>query len=677
MTDEARTDAPTQRFAVAWVVALVAIGLVVGVGTYLINQSLRDQESVSAILDRASSQRGRATDIAVAARTLQLSDTPGQREQAITDLDDQLRQVQQGREELATLIQPGLPEAARALLGRTDQPYRQFIGAAAALLNTADRSTSETQTLLAEDLLAAELRYQNALDAAVDSIRSEAGRTLDVAGAVNRAVALGSLALLVVIALLVFLPATKRIKRRLVATERAAELERERHQARLEQLARADHLTGLANRTVFYERLDHAIQSAQRTGKLVGLMFLDLDNFKGINDRYGHDAGDELLIEAARRLQTVARKTDTIARLGGDEFVILLEGLDSAEGAANVAQKTLDVMRESYEVAGVQLQVTTSIGIALYPDDATDATALIRDADSAMYTAKRAGRNTFEFSTQEMRERNIRRLEKIASLRDAVEDGRLRLVYQPQYSLDSSRMVGVEAFVRWLRQDGSEVPAADFIEEIEETDIMSPLGTHVLREACEQGSAWLAEGVRLRLTVNLSRRQLANPELPDRVREVLDTTGFDPSLLLLEVTESTLSHDLEAATNQLVALTRLGVGITLDDFGTGMSSLQYLRRLPLAALKIHGSFVREITGASTDESVVAAAVTGIARHLNLRAVAEGVERQEQVDYLRRIGCDEAQGYLLSRPLEPATVTRQYLGEPIDLDNLSERRAAVR
>jgi diguanylate cyclase (GGDEF)-like protein len=415
---------------------------------------------------------------------------------------------------------------------------------------------------------------------------------------------------------------------------------------------------------MFRDRLDHAVASASRSGDHVALMFVDLDRFKDINDQLGHDAGDRLLVEIGRRLHAVARRTDTVARIGGDEFTLVLENLDSPDGAATAAQKILEELERPIDISGREVVVTGSIGIAMFPDDARSVDDLLRHADTAMYEAKSGGKNTFQFSTPELRERNLERLRTIGELRRAIEGEDLRLRFQPQVSLETDEVIGVEALVRWVRPDGQESHAADWIGLAEDTDLMVPMGEWVLREACLAAAGWTREGLgRLRVAVNLSERQFRQVDLATVVTGALEASSLDAAQLELEITEHTLVQDIEASQVTLRLLKGIGVRIVIDDFGTGYSSISYLKRLPIDALKIDGEFVRDVAD-GTDDALVSAAITGLARHLGLETVAEGVETEAQLAQLGRLGCNRAQGYLVSSPLEaddiPAFVRRRRI-----------------
>lgn len=413
----------------------------------------------------------------------------------------------------------------------------------------------------------------------------------------------------------------------------------------MERLARRDALTGLGNRVVFRDRLEHALARSERTDQRVAVLFLDLDRFKDINDQYGHETGDQVLREVARRLQALSRRGDTIARPGGDEFTVLLEGLDDPGGAATVAEKILAALEQPIEVGGHAVQVSTSIGVAISPDDGTTAHELIEHADQAMYSAKSAGRRRYQFSTSALRQANEARMQMVRDLRRAIEQEELRLLYQPQINLSDGRVIAVEALVRWVLPDGHEVPAAAFIEVAEETNLMQPLSEWVLARACTEAAAWndpVLGGATI--AVNLSQSQFAREDLAEFVGTTLEHAGLPTDRLEFEITEQALSERPDVAAEQLHTLAAMGVTIAVDDFGTGHSSLANLERFPLGALKIAEQLV-----AATDTQVPEV-IVDLARRFGLATVAEGVETESQFDALARIGCDRAQGFLICPPL---------------------------
>lgn len=431
-------------------------------------------------------------------------------------------------------------------------------------------------------------------------------------------------------------------------------------QERIDFLAHHDALTGLPNRSLLRERLGHALSTRRRGAQALGLLFIDLDRFKTVNDTLGHPAGDELLSEAGRRMSSVLRESDTLARIGGDEFVLLLEAPAGAEDAARVARKLLKVMSAPAEIAGHALVVTASIGISLYPNDGEDPDILIRHADRAMYEAKQQGRNNFQFFAPAMTAGAFERLVMENALRVAVERDELLLHYQPQLDLASGDLRGVEALVRWQHPELGLVPPGRFIVLAEEIGVIADIGSWVLDAVCKQLAAWDAAELRVpRASVNLSVKEIEDERLVARLFQTLKRHGLAASRLELEVTESMLMRDAERSCAVLTQLKTLGAAIAVDDFGTGYSSLAYLKRLPLDRLKIDQSFVRDI-GCDRNEEAIVRAVVALARSLGLETVAEGVEETHQAAFLEREGCHLAQGYLYAPPLS-ASELRDWLG----------------
>jgi diguanylate cyclase (GGDEF)-like protein/PAS domain S-box-containing protein len=433
--------------------------------------------------------------------------------------------------------------------------------------------------------------------------------------------------------------------------------DRKRAEEQIEFHAYHDVLTALPNRKLFTDRLRQALVRAKRSGKPLGVMFIDIDYFKTINDTLGHTAGDDLLLEMARRLRACVREDDTVARIGGDEFTIILAELRQPEDAVNVAQKVLEAVQVPLTIGGMPIVVSASVGISLYPDDGADPEALLRNADSAMYRAKEAGRNTYQLCTDEMKQRAMDRLSIESRLRTAVRDQQLMLAYQPQINLVTGRTIGVEALVRWNDPERGVMQPAAFIPIAEESRLIVPLGEWVLRTACRQTKEWHDRGAGpVRVAVNLSARQFQQQDLVEMVQSALEEVDLSPSSLELEITETTAMQNAEVTVETLRALRELGVGIAIDDFGMGYSSLNYLRRFPITGVKIDRAFVSDVTSNDGDAAIVSA-VIGMARNLRLRVTAEGVETAEQFAFLRSRECDEAQGYYFSRPVCANEMTR--------------------
>ena len=424
-------------------------------------------------------------------------------------------------------------------------------------------------------------------------------------------------------------------------------------------MAHHDTLTGLPNRRLMQDRLNQAILQARRQQKHVALLFLDLDRFKLVNDTLGHETGDYVLRDIAKKLNKVVREGDTVSREGGDEFLIILPDLEKPEFAQLVATKILDELAKPIEVSGHELTVTASIGISHYPNDATDVQQLLKHADSAMYQAKDAGRNTARFFTSDLNFLLSKRLEVESRLRRGIERNEFFLRYQPQVDVLSNRIVGVEALLRWNDPQHGEIFPKDFISIAEELGLIVPLGEWVFRAACQQIKAWDYEGYRdIVLSVNISPRQFVSRKLLPSMKLALMETGIDPTRIDLEITETIAMRNLEQSIEILAELRRMGATISIDDFGVGYSSLGQLRRLPAQTLKIDASFISQIPDDANSCSITEA-IIAMAKRLRLRTVAEGVETQAQLDFLRANGCDAYQGYLFAKPLTAVETTLMF------------------
>jgi len=428
--------------------------------------------------------------------------------------------------------------------------------------------------------------------------------------------------------------------------------ELKRSEAQLQHLAHHDPLTGLPNRLLAQSRLEHALSRGNRNLTRLAVLFVDLDGFKHINDSLGHPTGDRLLTAVAQRLDERVRGVDTLARLGGDEFLLIMENLESPTAAANVARKLLDAMKHPLQIDGRDLFVTASIGISLFPEDGTSWSELIRNADTAMYQAKAAGRDQFCYYTAQMNANALAQLELESSLRQALSQDRFELHYQPKLDLASGRTVGFEALLRMRDGRGQLLPPDDFIPLAERSGLIVPIGAWVLQEACREACRWRDAGHdQLTIAVNVSACQFRAVDFASHVADALSASGLDGAALELELTESVLMDDPERTVERLLALKRTGVRLALDDFGTGYSSLGYLMRFPIDALKIDRSFVdgmdRDVHATDIINSII-----GLARRMRLRVIAEGVETLGQLDRLRSYGCDEIQGYWISRPMLP-------------------------
>ena len=437
-------------------------------------------------------------------------------------------------------------------------------------------------------------------------------------------------------------------------------------QERLSFLANFDSLTGLPNRMLFRDRLEQAMARARRSSEPMALMFLDLDHFKVINDSLGHEVGDELLRRVADLLRGCLRSVDslaraeagetfTVSRLGGDEFTVIAEHLSSAEDAAHIARRILDALESPIHLFEHELHVSASIGISMYPSDDTDQDGLVRHTDMAMYRAKAMGRGTFSFFSEELSAEVAARLLLESQLRRALERHEFVLHYQPKANLETGIVTGVEALIRWNAPGRGLVPPDRFIRVLEDSGLILPVGAWAIRTACAELATWdRADLPPLSLAVNLSARQFRQPYLARFIEDALSETGIDPKRLEIELTESMLMEDNEATNGVLAALAAMGVRVAMDDFGTGHSSLSYLKRFDIDTLKIDRSFVSELPQDPEDKAI-ATAIVAMGHSLHMKVVAEGVETEAQAQCLRELGCDEMQGYLLSRPMPPAAL----------------------
>jgi diguanylate cyclase (GGDEF)-like protein len=434
-------------------------------------------------------------------------------------------------------------------------------------------------------------------------------------------------------------------------------------QGRLNQLAFYDNLTGLPNRTLFLERLTQTIVQASRYQRKAGLLFIDLDNFKRVNDTLGHSLGDMLLKAVADRLVDSLRKSDTVAnpfdmetagRLGGDEFTIILPCVQRSEDAATIAQRIAEQVGQPLILGGHEIVITPSIGIAIYPDDGTDVETLIKNADMAMYYAKRIGPNMFKYFQESMNETALQRLTIENHLRQALAHDEFSLHYQPQIELSTGKVKGMEALLRWNNWELGEVPPLDFIPIAEESGMIVEIGEWVFCTACKQFKSWIEQGRNLRrISINVSVKQFNHPDFAKYLGKVLEDVALEPHFVELEITESLLASDTTKIKAILTVLKDLGVKTAIDDFGTGYSSLSRLKEMPIDCLKIDKSFVQGIHGGARDRSIVSA-IIAMAQSMGLNVIAEGVETKGQADFLKEQSCEEVQGYLFSRPMDVST-----------------------
>ncbi|MBV9284239.1 MAG: EAL domain-containing protein [Acidimicrobiia bacterium] len=434
--------------------------------------------------------------------------------------------------------------------------------------------------------------------------------------------------------------------------------ERRRTHERLARQALHDPLTGLPNRALVLDRIGQALARCERRDSSVAVLFFDVDRFKVVNDSLGHGAGDALLVLIVERLQSLLRPGDTMSRLGGDEFVVVCEEVFDIDQARHLARRLSGAFAAPFVLGEREMFATASLGIALGRPPAATPESLMRDADAAMYRAKERGRSRYEVFDEDMRAQVLRRLDTEHAMPRALERNEFRILYQPIISLDTGTMTGVEALVRWEHPDHGLISPAEFVPIAEDNGLIVPLGSWVLRQAMEQAAEWHSQHparADLHVTVNLSARQLQDPGLPFAVASAIDELDLDPASVTLEITESVLMHDRDVSLARLLDLKFLGVRLAIDDFGTGYSSLAYLQRFPLDVLKVDKAFVDGVA-LGPEESALASAIIRLGHTLHLRTVAEGVESPEQVAHLRRLGCQEAQGFLWAQPLPPSEIT---------------------
>jgi diguanylate cyclase (GGDEF)-like protein/PAS domain S-box-containing protein len=452
--------------------------------------------------------------------------------------------------------------------------------------------------------------------------------------------------------------------------------ERKRAEEQVKHLAFHDPLTNLPNRLLFSDRLTLAVAQAHRHAQRLAVLFLDLDRFKVINDSLGHSVGDELLRQVAERIQEYVREGDTVARLGGDEFTLLVPGITAEEDAAKIARKICDAIHDPFWIDGRELFVTTSMGVAVYPSDGHDAETLVRNADSAMYRAKEQGRDNYQLYTPAMNAKAVERLSLESRLRQAVANDELELHFQPFFDLKTAEVLGAEALLRWRHPELGLIPPGEFIPIAELSGLIVPIGEWVLRTACAEARKWHEKGFSsLTVSVNLSSRQFQQADLVRQVTNALAETGLEPDKLDLEITESNAMQNAEHSINTLWGLKKQGVRISMDDFGTGYSSLNYLKRFPIDRIKLDQSFVRDLP-ADKDDAAIAMAVIAMGRSLELIVIAEGVETEEQLAFLKDRDCDQLQGFLFSRPLPPEAF-QTFLQEGRSLASDTARAGAAR
>jgi diguanylate cyclase (GGDEF)-like protein/PAS domain S-box-containing protein len=435
-------------------------------------------------------------------------------------------------------------------------------------------------------------------------------------------------------------------------------------QERVQYLAYYDALTGLPNRTLLQDRLSKALASAHRQNDKVALLFLDLDRFKNINDSLGHSVGDLLLKDVAERLKRTAREQDTVARLGGDEFLIVVTDVNSIPDAAVTAERFMDAMTPEFVIQGHPLSISCSLGISIFPEHGADGETLIKNADAAMYCAKDYGRDNFRFFTEDMNAQVVERLTLENSLRMALDNQELFLVYQPQMDIGTGRITGLEALLRWQHPELGLVPPDKFIRIAENSGLITPIGEWVLRTACSQARRWQDEGLPpLPVAVNVSAVQFRQQGFRELIGRVLSKTGLGCQYLELELTESLLLSNADMTSSVLRELKDMGLKLAIDDFGTGYSSLSYLKQFPFSKLKIDRSFIRDVA-VNSDDAAITTAIISMAKSLSLKVIAEGVENEAQMSFLRALRCDEIQGYYFSKPLTVDEVSAKLRGDPV-------------
>ncbi len=641
-----------RRLTVRYIVGLAIIGALAVTSTMLVNRELSQQENDAYRIGVTARQSVLAHQLDTAAADAVYATDETARTKAAGRITAILGQLESTHDGLI-FGDPGQgvepvtePDAQRLFLG-VIPPFAQIqvIANRIAADPSVDETTLEaleTQTRLFRDgmdVITFQLEQESA--AGIRGMRKAQIALLDI-----------TLVLLVLEAVFLFRPVAVGIQRHMEEREELHAAEREADQEEINYMAQFDSLTGLANRTLLQDRLQHAVHRARRDGGLISLMFIDLDDFKAVNDRHGHAVGDELLRQVANRLRSSVRESDTIARLGGDEFMVVLEGGHRVEHASAVAEKIIAEISQPIIIEDGEHHVTASIGIAVYPLDGDEVDELLKDADIAMYSAKEAGRNTYQYFTSELRAKTAERLFLVDSLRKALaRDDQLRLVYQPKIDMRTGAILGLEALLRWNHPELGSIPPGRFIPLAEESDLIVALGDWVIQETCRQAREWRRQGLaELRISVNVSSRQFRQGDLVETVVGAIEAAGLDPGMLELELTEGTLVEDTERARRVLERLRDSGIKVSVDDFGTGYSSLSYLKRFPIDALKIDRSFISDITD-DADDAAISEAIINMGRSLNLEVIAEGVETTRQRDFLLSLGCDLAQGFLYSRPLD--------------------------
>jgi diguanylate cyclase (GGDEF)-like protein len=631
-----------------YIVGLGVIAVMMIASTVLSGLELTRQAREVRVLNHATSQPGLSYEITSMVADLAGVDEPHADD--LAELETTIDRFSQGYLGLRfgdeTLGLPGAPtDEVDRLLGLADPLFNQVVTLGRAALAV----PPEPGDVALIDLAAGAFRAR--MDGVVAEYQRDTETRVQALSRLEFLLLSAGLLLLLAEGMFLFRPAARATRRRWQETRARHEAERDQDRAELEYLSQFNPLTGLPNRVLFRDRLDQALLRARRSGRWVSVLFIDLDNFSVVNDQLGHAIGDHLLQQAAERIGATLRAADTVAHLGGDEFAIIVEGNDTSEAAETVAEKAVATLAAPYVVDRRELYVSASIGVAVYPVDGDSADDLLRDSALAVSAAKRAGRNTFQFFTSELRARASDRLALITSLRRAIETpGHLALWYQPKLDITSGRITGVEALIRWNHPDKGLIMPDRFIPVAEDSGLILPLDRWVLEEACRQMQAWRRDGMDpFAVSVNVSSRQFHHGRLAESVEQVLRDAEITPELLEIEVTEGTLIEDIELARVNLNSLRDLGVRISIDDFGTGYSSLSYLKRLPIDVLKIDRSFISALPD-DAEDAAISKAIVRLGHTLNMEVVAEGVETRAQYEFLRDLGCDTAQGYLIAAPL---------------------------
>lgn len=642
---------PPKRPLGRYILGLFLIATLAVASTVVTYRALSRQEADTIVLQVASTQGQLARRLASLAEDAGESNTEPGTAVEMRSIMDRLEAGQHGLQFGDSSL--GLPGDSSVTIDQlfiaVADPF-QVMQAGGAQIVADLEIGSPVAAAAVRDLVAAAELYDSTMASVVFQYQIEAEQRVQDLKATQYFLLSATLVLLLLVGLFVFRPAVRELRNRWAELKQGQDRELDAEQ--LSYLARYDPLTGLINRTLFADRLQGAVARSRRDGGLVALMFLDVDNFKDVNDGFGHATGDVVLRQIAQRLGGSVRESDTVARLGGDEFTVILEGGHRVEDAGRVATKILTAVTAPYQVGDQELHITASIGIAMYPVDGEDADELLRAADIAMYSAKAAGKNTYQYFTRELREKATERQSMIDDLRVALENGHeLELVYQPMVDMATGAAISVEALLRWQHPTLGAIEPSRFIPLAEETDLIIPMGEWVLYRACSQMEAWRKEGLTdVAISVNVSSRQYRLGNLVETVAASLAATRLPARSLWLEMTEASVLSEVELARRTLERLNDLGVRVVIDDFGSGHSSLRDLNRLPISLLKIDQSFVQEM-GTAGQGDAVPAAIIGLARSLDIAVAGAGVETSDQVNTLRRLGCKWMQGHNICMPLE--------------------------